>query len=171
MGASAEWLDDYQQNWRDYKGPEISEEEMRRMDRAYQQGVDQGQQWAEEYTQEEQQSRLDEEAWFSKYVGDNWRTAKERNRAEAAGGEWAREYNGNRETEAPHPWVDEYHREFPPTGEEDISRLTANVAEIPHAKLQESNFMKFLHSVNNGEVVFDEENNRVVRPAPFIEEV
>merc|ERR1712137_1358897 len=132
-----EWVNDYEQNWKNYRAPDLTEEESNRFGQAYKEAQEEtAEDWVNEFVQEEMDERAEEERWFSQFVepdGDEWAQEFTRSRAERA-------------TQAPPP--------------SQLDDLTEKISQINDPKLQSSEFMKFIRKVNSGQVKLNELETR-----------
>merc|ERR1712137_1534502 len=128
-----EWVNDYEQNWQNYQGPTLTEEETERFGQAYKEAQEEtADDWVNEFVQQEADEREEEERWYSQFL-------------EPDGDAWAQEF-----TRTPVP------QRAGPRGEPtQLDDLTEKISQIPNEKLQQSEFMKFIRQVNSGEVKLD----------------
>jgi|ERR1712130_138530 len=126
-----EWVNDYEQNWSNYRAPDLTEEENSRFGQAYKEAQEEtAEDWVNEFVQEEMDERAEEERWFSQFL-------------EPDGDEWAQEFTrSGGQRAAP--------QQAPPPSQ--LDDLTEKISQIPNPKLQQSEFMKFIRKVNSGEV-------------------
>ena len=155
-----EWIGDYEQNWQNYKPPELNEEELNQFNKVYDEVADTASEWVEEFTEAEMNEREEEEKWFSQFLepdAENWANEFTKNRKPSrpisnTGEPWVDEFHNNFNRDYNDDWVSEYQETVDPNS---ISDLTKKISQIPDPKLQQSSFMKFIKQVDSGEIQLD----------------
>jgi len=155
-----EWVSDFNQN-QDRYDVTVDDKYKEMFNKVYSE-IEQetGDDWAQQYTQQNASERQEEEEWFSQFLPGGEKFVS------STGDDWAREFAAQTQPTTARPWVDEYvSNETPeewidqfsqlPTDTSDpqtIADLTNKISQIPDEKLQNSNFMKFIKQINSGEV-------------------
>ena len=151
------WEQEYQ-GWK--HDPTISEEEMNKMERTWEESrMQTGDAWAEEMLKDDQESRTEEAAWFSQFSTGGERDTSSMEAPGVPGAtRWVSDYfDESRPQPSEQEWVDEFSTN---EWEGGLGDLTRKIQSLQDPKLQNSNFMKFIDKINKKEVKF--ENNAVV---------
>jgi hypothetical protein len=103
---------------------QLSKEEREELEQAWQQAQETQKSWAEEFFDEAERDRLEEEAWFAQFLPNK-------------GSKWTQEF-------------ERFDRDEPE--DEKMRAVAQRFSKIQDPKLRNSNFMRFVEQIRDGEV-------------------